>query len=386
MRGGTSRGAFLLREDLPEDQRTLDSVVLGIYGSPDTRQINGLGGGDPLTSKVAVIAPSDRPDADVDYTFGQVGIDVGEVFWTGNCGNMSSAVGPYAIWRGLVPAVEPCTRVRIFNTNTRKVLTAEVQVEDGRAREDGETAIAGVPGTGSPIFLDFGDCAGATTGKLLPTGNRRDQVTLGDGSEVSISIVDATTAFVFVSADDVHMTGTELPAEIDADPALLGRLEEVRSHAATLLGLVTEGEVASRVSPSVPRVAVVSPPADYRRADGTMVAGESVAVVGRQMAMQRTHKTYAVTGTLCTAVAASIPGTVVSAVARPTATGSFDIGHPSGIVSAQVDVEDDGGDVSIRRASLVRTARIIMDGHAHVSAATWPSGDSGYTSTTRTTP
>lgn len=386
MRGGTSRGAFLLREDLPADQGTLDSVVLSVYGSPDTRQINGLGGGDPLTSKVAVIAPSDRPDADVDYTFGQVGIEVGEVFWTGNCGNMSSAVGPFAIWRGLVSPVEPTTTVRIFNTNTNKVLTAEVQVRDGWVQEDGGTEIAGVPGTGSPILLDFGDCAGAMTGKLLPTGNRRDHVILGDGSEVSISIVDATTAFVFVGADDMRMTGTELPAEIDADPALLGRLEEVRSHAATLLGLVTEGQVAAQVSPSVPRVVVVSPPSDYRRVDGTEVAGDSVAVVGRQLAMQRTHKTFAVTGTLCTAVAAAIPGTVVNAVARPTRTGSFDIGHPRGIVSAEVEVDDDGGDVLIRRASLVRTARIIMDGHAHVPASAWPSGEFGDTSTNTATP
>lgn len=376
MRGGTSRGGFFLRDDLPPDPALRDAVVLKVYGSPDRRQINGIGGGDALTSKVAVVAPSDRPDADVDFTFGQVSIDAASVFWVGNCGNMSSAVGPFAIARGLVPAVSPITRVRIFNTNTNKVLTAEVLVEDGTVVEDGDTSIAGVPGTGAPIMLDFGNCGGAVTGKILPTGAASEITSLSDGTAVTVSIIDAATPFVFVGAGDVGMSGTELPDSIDSDEVLLHRLEEVRAYAARAIGLVRQGEDARDVSPSIPRVSVVSAPVRYTATDGSTVRADGLNVVARQMSMQRTHKTYAVTGALCTAVAAAIPGTVVHQAARPSNPSqpgdSFDIGHPGGVVSARVVIDDRGGEISVTEASIVRTARIIMDGHVHVPASVWP--------------
>lgn len=379
MRGGTSRGGFFLRDDLPHDPALRDAVVLNVYGSPDRRQINGIGGGDALTSKIAVVAPSDRPDADVDFTFGQVSIDVASVFWVGNCGNMSSAVGPFAIARGLVPAVSPITRVRIFNTNTNKVLTAEVLVEDGTVVEEGDTSIAGVPGTGAPVMLDFGNCGGAVTGKILPTGAASQMTSLSDGTAVTVSIIDAATPFVFVGAADVGMSGTELPDSIDSDEVLLQRLEEVRAYAARAIGLVRQGEDARDVSPSIPRVSVVSAPVPYTTTDGSTVRADGLNVVARQMSMQRTHKTYAVTGALCTAVAAAIPGTVVHQAARPNEPnepnepgGSFDIGHPGGVVSARVVIDDRGGQISVAQASIVRTARIIMDGHVHVPVSLWP--------------
>lgn len=370
-RGGTSRGAYLLRDDLPTDEELRDQVVLALYGSPDPRQINGLGGGDPLTSKVAVVSVSERLDADVDYTFGQVGVDVGTVFWVGSCGNMSSGVGPFAIEQGLVPATSPVTTVRILNTNTNKVLTASVQVApDGSVIEDGDVRIAGVPGTGAPILLDFGDCGGSVSGRTLPTGKPQEPVQLSDGSTATVSIVDAATPFVFVSAQDVGMTGTESPAQIDGDLPLLDRLEEIRAYAARAIGLVDQGQVAREVSPSTPRVSVVSAPTDYTATDGTRITADEVSIVGRQLSMQRTHKTYAVTGTLCTGVAGAIPGTVVHELARHR--DRFDVGHPGGVISARVSVEAGEDDVKVLEASLVRTARRIMTGTASIPATVWP--------------
>lgn len=377
MRGGTSRGCYFLRSDLPDDQETLDAVVLAAYGSPDSRQINGMGGGDALTSKVAVVAPSARDGVDVDYTFGQVGIDTAQVFWVGNCGNMSSGVGPFALEAGLVPAVEPVTTVRIHNTNTGKVLTASVPVRDGHVVEDGDIAIAGVPGTGAGILLDFGDCGGSVTGTVLPLGAPRTAVTLSDGRTVDVSLVDAATPFVFVRAADMGMSGTESAAEIDADGGLLDRLEEVRAFAAREIRLVAPGQVAREVSPSIPRVTVVSPPADYTTAAGTTVRAADADVVGRQMAMQRTHKTYAVTGTLCTSIAAAIAGTVVNEVASTPEPGAlFRIGHPGGVITARVRVNGtaDAGGVRVQEASLLRTARVLMTGNVRVPQDVWTTG------------
>jgi 2-methylaconitate cis-trans-isomerase PrpF len=371
MRAGTSRGAFVLERHLPRDLELRDRVVLTMYGSPDPRQINGIGGGDALTSKIAVVERSSRPDADIDYTFGQVGIDQPQVFWVGNCGNMSAGVGVVAIEEGLVPAVEPETTVRIYNTNTKKILTATIPVSQGNVVETGQTAIAGVPGTAAPILLDFGECGGAVTGRTLPTGNPRDDMAL-DGRTVTVSIVDAATPFVFVRASDVGMAGDELPSQIDADGDLLRRLEEVRSFAARAIGLVADDQVAREVSPSIPRVVAVSQPAPYRTTGGVTVRSDDIDVLARQMAMQKTHKTFAVTGTLCTAVAAYIPGTVVNEVARTHSSGNFRLGHPGGVIEAVVRVRATGDDVSIERAAIVRTARTLMIGDICVPADIWP--------------
>lgn len=370
-RGGTSRGAYLMAGDLPGDPSRRDAVILAIYGSPDARQIDGLGGGDPLTSKVAVVGPSSRADADVDYSFGQVGIETDRVFWTGNCGNMSAGVGPFAIERGLVAVTEPETAVRIYNTNTHVVLTAWVQVENGEVVEEGDATIAGVPGSGAPIYLDFGDCAGTVSDRLLPTGNVQDEAVLDEGIGVRYSLVDAATPFVFVSARDVQAAGTESAAMIDADEKLLSRLEQVRTAAAVALGVVAPDQEARVVSPGIPRVVMVSEPVEYVAAGGARVRAEDSNVVARQLSMQRAHKTYSVTGTICTAVAANVPGTVVNELATDPA-GDFRIGHPGGVIDARVAVDTDGQGHRITEASLVRTARTIMQGQVHVPAALWP--------------
>jgi len=242
MRGGTSKGVYLMVKDLPEDPAIRDKVILDMYGSPDIRQINGMGGADPLTSKVALLAPSSRPGVDIDYTFGYVGIKEAVVDYDGNCGNISSGVGVYAIRQGLVKAVEPVTKVVIFNTNTSKIIEAMIPVKDGDVVFDGDYAIAGVPGHGAKIVMNFPNSAGSKTGRLLPTGSVRDTMTLKDGRVVQVSLVDAANPSVFVKASDIGLTGKELPADCDTNPGILEIMEEIRVRAGVMMGLAASVE------------------------------------------------------------------------------------------------------------------------------------------------
>ncbi len=361
MRGGSSRGAFFLDEDLPQDEALRHAILLATYGSPDSRQIDGIGGSDPLTSKAAVVKASTRPDADVDYTFYQVGIGDAAVSMGGTCGNMLAAVGPFALLRGLLPAKAPITTIRIYATNTKQVIVARVPVADGLPSIEGDCSIAGVPGTGAAIRLDFGNCAGAVSGTLLPTGAACDQVEL-DGTTIEVSLIDAATPFVFVRADALGATGTELPDELRADTGLMDRLEKVRGWAAVKLGLVDDPDLARSRSPNIPRVIMVAPPTDYRSSTGEAVAGADIDICVRQLAMQRPHRALAVTGAVCAAVACSVRGSVVAdALGRPS--GDVRLGHPSGVlrVASQVDSEP-GGKLVPKRAEIERTARLIMDG------------------------
>lgn len=366
IRGGTSRGAYLLEKDLPRDPVLRDQVILAIYGSPDPRQIDGIGGADSLTSKVAIISPSDRPDADVDYTFGQVSITTALVDYKGNCGNISAGVGPFAVDEGLVKAVEPITRVRIYNTNTKKIIVADVPVKDGKALVEGDCAIDGVPGTGARIMLDFVDSGGAVTGKLLPTGNVRDTIRVEDRS-YTVSLVDAANPAIFVKAADLGIRGTELASEIDANPWLLAELERIRSIGAEMIGLVRDRRDATRLSPAVPKVAFVSPPQEYRTSKGDAIQPQDIDLTARIMSMQKAHKAYAVTGAIVTATAAKIPGTVVNDCFRPREGTDFvRIGHSSGRLALEIVVEPRGDGWFLKRAALERTARRIMDGFVYV--------------------
>lgn len=361
MRGGSSRGGVFLDADLPQDPVERAAVLLACYGSPDGRQIDGIGGADPLTSKAAVVAPSSRPDADVEYTFYQVGIEQAVVSMGGTCGNMLAVVGPFALLHGLVNPVEPETTIRIYSTNTRQVITARVPVAEGIPLCEGDCAIAGVPDSGARIQLDFGDCSGAVSGKLLPTGAESDQIQL-EGRAIRVSLVDAATPFVFVRARDVGATGLETPDRIRNDEALMGRLEAVRGWAAVQLGLVDRPEQAKAISPNIPRVIMIAPPATYDALGGTTVQADDVDLCVRQLAMQRPHKALAVTGAVCTAVACAVPRSVVAeCIGRPAP--NVRLGHPSGVVNvaSRVRTGDDGG-LIIESAEIERTARLIMAG------------------------
>ena len=363
MRGGTSRGAILRASDLPSDPVLRERAVLAIYGSPDVRQIDGLGGADPLTSKVAIVGPSSRPDADVDFTFGQVRIAEAKVDFSGNCGNLSAAIGPFAIDEGLVEARSPVTHVRIHLTNTDAVISADVAIVDGLAAVTGDTEIPGVPGTGALIRLDFGEGSSTLGRGVLPTGSARERLPLGAG-EVDVSIVDAANPVVFVRPEPFGLSGRELPSDLTAEH--LAALETVRAAAAVRLGLVATAADAAHASPAIPKVYVVSPPADYVDATGRAVRSDTIEVVGRGLSMRVPHQAYAGTVAICTAVAAAIPGTVVHEVARPAVEGRFRIGHPSGTIGVGVEVDLAGDGPEVRRAVVERTARRIMDGTVYV--------------------
>lgn len=364
MRGGSSRGGFFLDDELPKDWAERAAWILAAYGSPDSRQIDGIGGADPLTSKAAIVALSDREDADLDYTFCQVDISRAKVSTGGSCGNMLSAVAPFAVLRGLIPAQEGENCVRIYTTNTDQVVTARFEVKAGAPRVSGSTIVPGVPGTGSTIAVDFGDCAGSVSGKLLPTGNVVDTIEV-DGRRIEVSLVDAATPFVYVRAQDTNANVGISAEAIQADAGLMQRLEQVRAWAAVALGLVKNPADAARVTPNIPRVIMIGGPQSYPTGAATVEQNE-VDLVVRQLAMQKPHKALAVTGAVCTAVACQIPGTVANLCLRPGASGEIRLGHASGVLSVSSVVETGSGEIIIRRAAVNRTARLIMAGELFI--------------------
>ena len=346
-RGGTSKGIFIKENELPKDAHARAQVIRGIFGTPDTREIDGLGGADVLTSKLAIIGPPTRPDADVDYTFAQVSFDTDLIDYGGNCGNISAAVGPFAIDEGLVPAVEPITRVRIHQVNTNCILVADVPVKDGKACVQGECKIDGVPGTGARIMLDFSDTAGSTTGKLLPTGNPTDLVHVEGHGDFEVSIVDAGNVLVFIEAASLGLKGTESCAEIESNKALTDLIEAIRATCTVKIG---------------------SKPADYVAAiDGHFVRAQEVDVVSRLSFMLHMHKTYPGTGTVCTGAAARIPGTLVyRQLSEEARTRSeLRIGHPGGVIVVDAQSKNPLG-TAFSRLAYERTARRIMEGTCYV--------------------
>lgn len=359
MRGGSSRGAFFLEDDLPKDPHERAAVMLACYGSPDRRQIDGIGGADPLTSKAAVVGLSARDDADLTYTFHQVGIETTMVSTGGNCGNMLSAVGPFAILRGLITAKEPTTSVRIYTTNTDQIVTAQFDTSGGYPTVVGDTSVPGVPGTGATITLDFGDCTGSVSGKLLPTGSVMDTIDI-DGASVQVSFVDAATPFVFILADAIGAIGAELPADMAGDAALMNKLEAVRGWAATVLGVVADPALARSQSPNIPRVIMVSRPQAYETSKGVLDPADMDICV-RQLSMQKPHNTFAVTGAICTAVASQIPGTVVEGLCTPDGAKTR-LGHPGGVLNVSAQLSTSGETWQIESAAIERTARLIMAG------------------------
>jgi 2-methylaconitate isomerase len=376
MRGGTSRAVFFHEADLPRDAETRDRVILKIFGGGDPygRQIDGLGGATSVTSKTAIIGPASVPDADVDYTFGQVGITSPLIDYGGNCGNISSAVGPFAIEEGLVRATDPVTTVRIWQTNTRKLIVARVPTDDRTPRVEGDLAIDGVPGTGAMIQLEFVNPAGAMTGHLLPTRLPVESLDVPGLGPVAVSLVDAANPVVFLRPGDLGLRGPEMPDQVDGDPAVLAKIEAVRAHAAVRFGLVKTPEDATATSPGVPKVAFVSSPATYISARGGRVAADEIDLVGRIMTMGRLHRTYALTGAICTAVAAQIEGTLVHAAARPGEPGArtVRIGHPSGVIEVGAEVRRRDGEWIVDRVITRRTARRLMEGVALVPPSVWP--------------
>lgn len=367
VRGGTSKGIYILENELPKEPKLRKKVIQAVFGSPDPRQIDGLGGADTLTSKLAIVGPSDREDADVEYTFAQVGIDRDVVDYGGNCGNISSGVGPFAIDAGLVKAVEPVTTVRIYQTNTDCILKAEVPVKDGKACTSGDFHIDGVPGTGAKITMDFSDTTGSATGKLLPTGRAVDFVQVGE-VVYPVSIVDAGNPLVFIAAESLGLKGNESAAQIDADKALLKKIEDIRSRAAVMIGMGETPEEVTQNSPYAPFFAIVSQPQAYETPTGDFIPAEAVDLVSRLLFMQKMHKTYPGTGAVCTAAAIRIPGSIPYKKLRRSADEEklIHIGHPAGIMDVESVSHMEDGEVKIDKLAFYRTARKIMDGCVYI--------------------
>jgi 2-methylaconitate isomerase len=355
MRGGTSRCLVFHERDLPPAGRDRDAILLAALGSPDPsgRQLDGLGGGISSLSKAVIIGPSTMPGADVDYTFAQVEVRKPEVDYTGNCGNCSSAVGPFAIEEHLVHVHEGETIVRIHNTNTKKLIVARVPVQDGEPRAKGDFDLPGVAGLGARIALDFVEPGGAGTGRLLPTGRPRDTI-----EGVEASLVDASIPMVFVRARDLGLTGTESPTAMDGDAAVGARLEAIRVAAAKRMGI--PGSAAT------PKIAVVTAPAPFTALDGVAYDAGAADVVGRAISMGNCHRAFPLTSSMCLAVAARIDGSLVHEVSTAKPGADVRLGHPSGILPLDAAVTRPGGDYHAERVTVYRTARRLMEGWVRI--------------------
>jgi 2-methylaconitate isomerase len=363
MRGGTSKGLMFRRDDLPAAPAEWDPIFCRALGSPDPhgRQLDGMGGGLSSLSKVCVVGPSSRPDADVDYTFGQVLITDARVDYSGNCGNMSSAVGPFAVRAGLVAAGDGEITVRIHNTNTRKVVHATFEVRNGEPLEDGGLAIPGVAGTAAPIRLDFMQPGGAITGRLLPTGRATESLDVPGHGRFDVSMVDAAVAAVLVRAEALGLTGAELPATLERDARAMETLLAIRARAAVAMGIADNLD-AARARITVPAVGVVAPSIASSTLSGEWLQADDMDLTVRMIASGQPHRALPLTASVCLAVAASLPGTVVHDVARRPLCSPIRLGMPSGVlaVAAQVDLVD--GEWRAVRGSFYRTARRLFAG------------------------
>ncbi|GGG31663.1 putative methylaconitate Delta-isomerase PrpF [Caldovatus sediminis] len=364
MRGGTSKGVFFHARDLPAERAAQERIFLGVLGSPDPygRQLDGMGGGISSLSKAVIIGPPTHPEADLDYTFAQVAVDRPAVDWAGNCGNLSSAVGPFAVDEGLVRAPRQGEAlVRIHQTNTRKLIHARFPVRDGRAEVRGDFAIAGVPGTGARVRLDFLAPGGAASGALLPTGRVLDAL-VDEGRRYRASLVDASTPVVFVEAEALGLTGAETPEEIEARPGVMARLDRLRRVGAVAMGLAASPEKAGL---GVPKVAMVAAPAAYRTIGGETIGAEAYDIAVRAVSMERLHRAVPLTAALCLGVACRIEGTLPNLLARRGAGAAEEvrIGNPSGVLAAGAEVRRGADGAWVAESALMfRTARRLMQG------------------------
>jgi 2-methylaconitate cis-trans-isomerase PrpF len=372
MRGGTSKAVIFHARHLPAAREEWEAIFLSALGSPDPnmRQLDGMGGGISSLSKVCVVGPPTHPDADVDYTFAQVLIDKARVDYNGNCGNMSSAIGPFAVDEGLMPKPQGgAAVVRIHNTNTHKIIVSRFGMDGEEAAVAGDLAIDGVAGTGAPIRLEFVDPGGAKTGKLLPTGNAVDQLKVGGGVPVTASLIDAANPCVFVPAVAVGATATEQPAEIDSNQELRAQLEAIRRAASVAMGIAPNLDKAASIS--VPLVALVAPPTAMTVLSGRTLAAGDMDIAVRMMSNGQAHRATPLTGALCLAVTTRIPGSLPNAMARRVAPAASQIriGHASGVIVVDAKIgQSKDAQPHAQFAAVYRTARRLFDGRVHYRA------------------
>lgn len=368
VRGGTSKGLIFRAEDLPSDRSEWDGIFLQAMGSPDPygRQLDGMGGGISSLSKVCVVSPPTRADADIDYLFAQVQVAHASVDYGGNCGNMSAAIGPFAVDEGLLQMPDGEASVRIHNVNTGKIVRAVFEVKNGGSVQAGEYTMSGVHGTAAPVRLDFLDPGGAATGQLLPTGDIVNYIDCDERPPLTSSLVDAANPCAFFPAEDFGLTGSELPEEIEAIDGMLERLEDARRRASVVMGIERTYEEAAG-NRAVPFIALVAAPRTYLSLSGEAIAAVDTDIVVRFVSSGRLHRAIPVTGGLCTAIAASIKGSLVhAALGGPVLGREIRIGTPSGVFSSTAFVAENNGEYRAEYASIARTTRRLFDGGVYV--------------------
>lgn len=382
MRGGTSKGLFFLAQDLPVVREQRDALLLSALGSPDPygKQINGVGGGTSSTSKIVIVSPSLRPDCDVDFLFGQVAIDRAQIDYSGTCGNLTTAVAPFAIAQGLVSAQEGLTTVRIWQANLGQRILAHVPTTGTGVMEAGSFHEAGVSAAGAEIRLEFlqpvtplnGSLNGSLRGPssfqteaLLPSGHLQDDLEVPDVGRLRVSYVQAGNPTIFMRAKALGLTGKELPDALNRDRKLLEKLENIRAHGAVQMGLAQSVEHAIQQRPATPKLVLIAPPASYISSAQEAIPREHMDLLARIVSMGKAHHAFTGTGAIALAVAAALPGTIVSEVARTLPGVATRIGHPSGVLPIEADVEQRTDGWWVKRVLLSRSARVLMQGVVH---------------------
>ena len=376
MRGGTSKGVFFRLEDLPPAARvpgpSRDALLLRVIGSPDPyrQQIDGMGGATSSTSKCVIISPASRPGHDVDYLYGQVSIDSAFVDWSGNCGNLSSAVGPFAVASGFIDPARLAgdhVEVRIWQANIGKTILARVPLAGGQVQELGDFALDGVAFPAAEIVLEFVDPAddGDDGGAMFPTGHLVDALDVPGIGTLPATMISAGIPTVFVNATDVGCTGSELQADINGDAAVLARFEAIRIAGALRMGLIADASEASGRQ-HTPKVAFVAPPADYSASSGKRIAATDIDLRVRALSMGKLHHAMMGTASVAIATAAAVPGTLVNLAAGGGSRDAVRFGHPSGTLRVGAQVEQRDGAWTVTRALMSRSARVLMKGEVHV--------------------
>jgi 2-methylaconitate isomerase len=372
MRGGTSKGVFFLAQHLPSNREARDRILLRVIGSPDRygKHIDGMGGATSSTSKVVVLSKSTRPDCDVDYLFGAVAVDAPVIDWSGNCGNLSAAVGPFAISAGLVDAPpEGVATVRIWQANIGKRIISHVPMRGGQVQESGDFELEGVAFPAAEVkleFLDPGAEEGSPGGAMFPTGNKTDVLEVPGLDAIEATLINAGNPTIFVEAAALGLGGTELQDEINGRKELLALAEATRAHAAVAMGLVaTPGEATSQ-RPHTPKLAFVARPAAYTTSDGRRIDPQSIDLLARIFSMGKLHHAMTGTGAVAIAAAAAVPGTVVHRLAPAGVDGWVRFGHPSGCLSVGAEAINQDGEWTIGKVLMSRSARRLMEGWVYV--------------------
>jgi probable AcnD-accessory protein PrpF len=375
MRGGTSKGVFFLARDLPAEAAERDRILLRVVGSPDPygKHIDGMGGGTSSTSKVVILSPSTHPDCDVDYLFGAVAIGAPVIDWTGNCGNLSAAVGPFAISAGLVAApAQGWATVRIWQANIGKRIVARVPMQGGEVQEQGDFVLDGVAFPTAEVRLEFPDpAAGEDEGPaaaLFPTGRRIDVLQVPGVGAIEATLINAGLPTVFVDAAALGLRGTEGQGDVNGNPTLLALAEQLRSHGAVAMGLVATPLEATSGRPHTPKLAFVAPPAGYQASDGRTVAAGSIDLLARIFSMGPLHHAMTGTGAVAIAAAAAVPGTLLHRIAPLGPDGCVRVGHPSGTLVVGAQAAEVDGRWVVHKVVMSRSARRLMEGWVRVPA------------------